>query len=176
MHVDISFKKCTKIDIESLVTISQQFYPEHYAHIWKNNDPSFYINLSFNKDVFEKDLKIENINYFLIQKEDSNLGLLKIRKNESVNNFSSTEAMQLEKIYLLKKATGLGIGKKGLEFTKKYALSLDKKVLWLDVMTTSPALTFYQKNGFTTTSFYDLDYPGLKDGYREMQRMIMPLP
>ncbi len=175
MHSEIVFKKCSKADIESLAAISQQFYPEHYAHIWKNNDPSYYLNLSFNEDVFEKDLKIKNIDYFLIQKEGDNLGLLKIRKDEHVSNFNSSEAMQLEKIYLLQKATGLGIGKKGLEFTKNYAIGLGKKVVWLDVMTTSPALDFYQKNGFYTISLYDLDYPGLKDGYREMQRMILPL-
>ncbi|MEW7291215.1 GNAT family N-acetyltransferase [Aquimarina sp. 2304DJ70-9] len=175
MHSEIIFKKCSESDIESLVHISQQFYPEHYTHIWKNDDPSYYINLSFNLKAFEEDFKVENIVYFLIQKKDTNLGLLKIRKNEKVSNFGDAEAIQLEKIYLLKNSTGLGIGKKGLEFTINYATSLNKKVLWLDVMTTSPALAFYQKNGFRTISFYDLDYPGLKDGYREMQRMIIEI-
>ncbi len=175
MHSEIHFKKCSEGDIDSLIHVSQQFYPEHYTHIWKNDDPSYYINLSFNRKAFEKDFKIENILYFLIQKRGTNLGLLKVRKNEKVSSFSDSEAIQLEKIYLLKNSTGLGIGKKGLEFTKNYAVSLGKKILWLDVMTTSPALVFYQKNGFRTISFYNLDYPGLKDGYREMQRMIMEI-
>ncbi|WP_103071267.1 GNAT family N-acetyltransferase [Aquimarina sediminis] len=169
---DVIFKKCSKDDILDLIEVSQQCYPEHYSHVWKRNDPSYYINLSFNKKAFEEDFKTSNIIYFLIKKENNVLGLLKIRKHQKIKNFNDSEALQLEKIYLLKTSTGLGIGKKGIDFTKKYAFNLGKKAVWLDVMTTSPALPFYKKSGFNTVSFYNLDYPDIKDEYREMQRMI----
>ena len=175
MHSDLTFKSCSPSDIDNLVQVSQQFYPEHYRHIWKNDDPSYYINLSFNRKAFEQDFKDQNIEYFLVMKANEILGLIKIRKHEKINHFQSSEAMQLEKIYLLKKSIGQGIGQKGLNFIKTYALSLHKKAIWLDAMTTSPALVFYQKNNFNTVSYYDLTYPGLKDGYREMQRMILVL-
>ncbi len=171
MISEVLFKTCTKHDIEPLVAVSQQFYPEHYTHIWKNNDPSYYINLSYNRIVFREDFKIDNIIYFIIEQANKTLGLLKIRPHKSVEGFDGSEALQLEKIYLLKEAIGLGIGKKGIEFIKNYAKTLNKKVIWLDVMTTSLALLFYQKLGFQTISFYNLDYPELKDDYREMQRM-----
>ncbi|AXT60640.1 hypothetical protein D1816_09835 [Aquimarina sp. AD10] len=173
MNSKVTFKKCSRHDIDSLVKISTQFYPEHYIHIWKNEDPSYYINLSFTKEAFEKDFIIDNIIYFLITNESKNLGLLKIRQDQAVEGYSKTEALQLEKIYLLKESIGLGIGEQGIKFTKELAYKLDKKVIWLDVMSTSPALTFYQKHNFNTISRYDLDYPGLKDNYREMQRMIL---
>lgn len=175
MPSEIVFKTCSKHDIERLVSVSQQFYPEHYTHIWKNNNPSYYINLSFNRNAFREDFKIDNIIYFLIEQANKTLGMLKIRAHEDVEGFDGSEALQLEKIYLLKESIGLGIGKKGIELIKNYARALNKKVIWLDVMTTSPALLFYQKLGFQTISFYNLDYPGLKDNYREMQRMILTL-
>ncbi len=175
MDSEIIFRKCSENDIDSLAKISQQFYPEHYTHIWKNEDPSYYINLSFTEKAFAKDFKIKNIVYFLIEKNSKRLGLLKIRRDQEIQGYTKTEALQLEKIYLLKESIGLGIGKKGVDFTKNYAMKLNKKVIWLDVMTTSPALTFYQKNGFITVSLYELEYPGLKDGYREMQRMLLTI-
>ncbi|WP_109300514.1 GNAT family N-acetyltransferase [Aquimarina sp. AU474] len=175
MSSTISFLPCTPSNISDLVKISQQFYPEHYIHIWKNNDPSYYVNLSFSQKAFEDDLKIDNIAYFLIQKADEKLGLLKIRKHQAIEGHSEFDALQLEKIYLLKNSIGMGVGKKGVEFVKNYANTLDKKIIWLDVMTTSPALHFYKKMNFKTISYYELDYPGLKDGYREMQRMTLPL-
>ncbi len=175
MPSTIEFKQCTESDIDNLVAISQQFYPEHYTHIWKNEDPGYYINLSFTQSAFKEDLKNENIIYFLIQSADNVLGLLKIRQHHKVEGFNNSEALQLEKIYLLKASTGLGIGKKAIEFVKNYAFNLKKRVLWLDVMTTSPALIFYQRMGFQTITFYNLDYPGLKDEYREMQRMILSI-
>ncbi len=171
----ITFLPCTISYITDLVKISQQFYPEHYTHIWKNDDPSYYINLSFSQKAFEKDFEVENILYFLIQKGDEKLGLLKIRKHQAIEGYTKFDALQLEKIYLLKNSIGMGVGKKGIEFVKNYANNLNKKIIWLDVMTTSPALYFYQKMDFKTISYYMLDYPGLKDGYREMQRMILPL-
>ncbi len=173
MGFDINFKSCDKKDIIHLVNVSKQFYPEHYAHIWQNNDPSYYINLSFTSKAIEEDFKNDNIVYFLVQNSNQILGILKIRNHKSVSNYSKTDALQLEKIYLLKASTGLGIGKKAIEFTKDYAISLHKKIIWLDVMTTSPALHFYQKVGFKTIEHYNLDYPKLKDNYREMQRMIL---
>ncbi|MDY8137829.1 GNAT family N-acetyltransferase [Aquimarina sp. 2201CG5-10] len=175
MSSTIEFYICTEEDIDDLVAISQQFYPEHYSHIWINEDTSYYINLSFTTSAFAKDLKAENIIYFLIKKSKKNLGLLKLRKHQEVGEYINMEALQLEKIYLLASSTGLGIGKTAIDFTINYAQELGKKVIWLDVMTTSPALQFYKKMEFNTISYYDLDYPGLKDGYREMQRMILAI-
>ncbi|WP_074408159.1 MULTISPECIES: GNAT family N-acetyltransferase [Aquimarina] len=172
---EVVFKKCSAKDSNELSKISQQFYPEHYSHIWKNNDPSYYINLSFNQKAFEEDFKTDTIVYFLIQKANTSLGLLKIKKQETIKGFDSSITLQLEKIYLLKSATGLGIGKKGIEFVKNYAVNLGKKIVWLDVMSTSPALPFYKKMGFDTVSFYNLEYPDLKDEHREMQRMVLSL-
>lgn len=175
MDPDIKFLTCSDREIDHLVEISKQFYPEHYRHIWKNNDPSYYMNLSFTQKAFEKDFQNENIHYFLITNSNNPVGLLKLRKHEEIDSYSNTEALQLEKIYLLATATGTGIGKKAIDFTKQYALSLNKKVIWLDVMTTSPALFFYQKMGFDTISRYHLDYPGIKEEHTEMQRMILTL-
>jgi hypothetical protein len=69
--------------------------------------------------------------------------LLKIKKQQAIKGFDSSIVLQLEKI------------------------------VWLDVMSTSPALLFYKKMGFNTVSFYALDYPDLKDEHREMQRMVL---
>lgn len=175
MAFEIEFQKCSENDIGTLVKVSQQFYPEHYSHIWKNKDTSFYVNLSFTATAFKKDFETENIIYFLVKKSDKVLGLLKLRKHQELVGYTKTEALQLEKIYLLAEATGLGVGTRGIDFTIKFAQELNKKVVWLDVMTTSPALQFYRKLGFKTISYYHLDYAGLKDGYREMQRMILPI-
>ncbi len=60
-------------------------------------------------------------------------------------------------------------------FIKEYALKLNKKVIWLNVMTTSPALQFYRKFGFKGIKNYELDYPKIKDGYRGMLQMKLPL-
>lgn len=175
MAFEIEFQRCTKDDIEALVKISKQFYPEHYSHIWENEDTSFYVDLSFTTAAFKKDFETENIIYFLIKRSEKILGMLKLRKHQELVGFKPTEALQLEKIYLLAEATGLGIGTHAMNFTKNFAEKLNKKVIWLDVMTTSPAIQFYKKLGFKTISYYNLDYPRLKDGYREMQRMTLPI-
>ncbi|AXT50789.1 GNAT family N-acetyltransferase [Aquimarina sp. BL5] len=175
MAFEIEFQRCTKDDIEALVKISKQFYPEHYSHIWENEDTSFYVDLSFTTAAFKKDFETENIIYFLVKRSEKILGMLKLRKHQELVGFKPTEALQLEKIYLLAEATGLGIGTHAMNFTKNFAKKLNKKVIWLDVMTTSPAIQFYKKLGFKTISYYNLDYPRLKDGYREMQRMTLPI-
>ena len=175
MSFEIEFHQCSENDTKALVKVSQQFYPEHYSHIWKNEDTSFYVNLSFTAAAFKKDFETENIIYFLIKKSEKVLGLLKLRKHQELVGYIKAEALQLEKIYLLAEATGLGVGTRAIDFTKKIAQELNKKIIWLDVMTTSPALQFYKKLGFKTISYYNLDYAGLKEDYKEMQRMILSI-
>jgi hypothetical protein len=44
--------------------------------------------------------------------------------------------------------------------------------MWLMVMDSSPAKTFYERNSFTETGRFYLDYPKLIDEYRLILTMI----
>ncbi|NAS32636.1 GNAT family N-acetyltransferase [Flavobacteriaceae bacterium R38] len=168
------FHRCTSKDIPVLITVGQRAYKQNYLHIW-NDDGSFYIQKSFSKNTFETDLANKNVIYFIIYEDSIAIGLIKINFNTSLDGFSDHQTVEIEKIYLVAEAAGKGVGTTAMNFIKEYALKLDKKVIWLNVMTTSPALKFYKKLGFTGIKNYDLDYPKIKDGFRGMLQMKLHL-
>lgn len=172
-ETDIDIFPCTPENIDTIIQIGRYSYKQHYLHIWKDNG-AFYIKRSFSREAIEKDLKIPNSRYFLIRFKGRPVGILKILRNHALVGFTASEALEVEKIYIIREAAGKGIGARVMAFVKDHARELGKKVVWLNVMNTSPALTFYKKSGFEPVYQYTLntlDYPPIKEEYRAMTRM-----
>ncbi|MFP2996011.1 GNAT family N-acetyltransferase [Spongiivirga sp. MCCC 1A20706] len=171
----ISFKQLTNNDIDILVPIAQKAYLQAYTSVWEQNKPEYYIQKAFTRNVFATDLKNENLAYYLIYVAKVLVGFYKLELNSKIGSYKTAEAIQLEKIYILNEFSGKGIGHASLNHIMKLASELRKKVLWVDVMHTSPAKRFYEKMGFNTWSNWDLDYPGLKSDQLKMHRMLKML-
>lgn len=146
--MDIKFEAVTSKTCELYCKIGIKAYKEHYLHLWKNNDPTPYIEESFTIDVVRYELKDNSSSLWLIYKGDTAIGVLKLIKDAPTGSHTSREAILLEKIYILNKFSGLGIGSLALSWVEKYCLNSDKQVLWLEAMQKGPALNFYLKNGY----------------------------
>ncbi|MEM1119770.1 MAG: GNAT family N-acetyltransferase, partial [Bacteroidota bacterium] len=77
---------------------------------------------------------------------------------------------EIQRIYFVKKATGKGLGKAVMRRIEFYAQKLHKKVLWLKVMDSSSAITFYEKCGYTAVGETKLDVDGV---YPKFQRQLI---
>jgi len=171
---NLIFHRCTVKDIPVLIEVGQRAYKQSYIHIWENNS-DFYIQKSFSEVAFKKDFIDKNVIYFLIYDGVSAIGLIKINLTTPLAGYLEKDIIEIEKIYIISEASGKGIGTTSMNFIKEYALTLNKKVILLSVMTTSPALNFYKKLGFQGIKNYDLDYPKIKKGFRGMLQMKLDL-
>ncbi|MFD0864134.1 GNAT family N-acetyltransferase [Sungkyunkwania multivorans] len=173
--MSLEFIRCTSEHVPALSKIGRLAYKQSYTDIWKGEDVSLYIEKSFSEEALQKNIEHHNFQLFLIRHDEQDAGLIKIRIDSAIGDFKAKEAMELEKIYLAEDFTNKGIGNRAFEFVCFFAKTHHKKALRVDVMTTSPALKFYQRAGFVTISTYDLAYPGIKKEHREMQRMLLKL-
>lgn len=144
----IHFEPLTTNNYQTYIEVGMKAYNEHYLHLWPNGDSTSYLKSSFTNKVLEKEALDTNTLLFLIYNKNSPLGILKITQNKSLGNYSSEHALYVDKIYMLKEATGNGIGRKAIQFIVLRAKELGKKIIWLDTMQKGPALSFYLKNGF----------------------------
>jgi diamine N-acetyltransferase len=72
----------------------------------------------------------------------------------------NSNALETERIYLHKSATGKGIGKQLMELALLRAQQLKKEVVFLKAMDSSTgAITFYQKLGYTICGSLQLPMP-----------------
>jgi GNAT superfamily N-acetyltransferase len=144
----VHFEPITPALYESYINIGTLAYNQHYQHLWPNGETSTYIKNSFTQEVLLKEELDKNTALFLIKTNDNFSGILKITMDKAIARYCKQESLYLDKIYILKEHTGMGIGRKTLEFVSEKAKSLDKKVIYLEAMQKGPALGFYQKNGF----------------------------
>ncbi|MEP2279555.1 GNAT family N-acetyltransferase [Maribacter sp.] len=130
------------------IEIGTNAYNQHYTHLWPNGDTSTYIKNSFTKKVLLDEEKDQNTLLYLIKIDSAYVGLLKITLHKQVQEYSKTDALYLDKIYILNEFSGKGIGTKSLRFVKKIANEHSKKVIFLESMQKGLALPFYLSNLF----------------------------
>ena len=149
MLKSIHFEPLVPSLYNTYIEIGTRAYDQHYRHLWPNGETATYIQSSFKKEILLREEKDENTNLYLIQSNGNYAGILKITLHKAVANYSKLDALYLDKIYIQKEYTGLGIGKETLKFVMERAKNLTKKAVFLEAMQKGPALNFYIQNKFT---------------------------
>lgn len=146
--MEIKFEAVSNKTCQLYCELGTKAYKEHYLHLWKNNDPAPYIKESFTIDVVKDELKDNSASLWLIYRGNTAVGILKLIKDTPIASHTSKETVLLEKIYILNKFSGKGIGSFTLSWVETYCLKANRQVLWLETMQKGAALNFYLKNGY----------------------------
>ncbi len=155
--------------------VARRSYVAHYTHLWRDRDPSPYLDSSFGRAVVAKELKDPGLDHFIVYRDTMAVGIIKLVRSSAVATHSPQDALLLEKLYLLNEATGQGIGRAALEFVEAYGVDMGKKLLWLDTMQEGPALGFYLRNGFRVLEEKTLHFTEVPEDKKPMYILVKPL-
>lgn len=144
----VHFEPVIEETFDTYIRVGTKAYNQHYLHLWPIADSSPYINTSFTKAILKKESKDTNTQLFLIKHNMEYVGILKLAIDFGLEGYSNKEALYLDKIYIIKEVSGIGIGTVTLKFVQLRAKEAKKHVVWLATMQKGRALNFYQKNGF----------------------------
>lgn len=162
-------------DVEFLSQVAVKAYADHYLHLWDDGG-RWYMQKYFSEEKFAEELKDENSCFYIAFFNDAPVGFLKININAPINGFTDKSSLELERIYLNKEVTGMGIGRKLVELTFDIAEKHNKDFVWLKAMDTSnAAIAFYEKMGFKIEGVHRLKHPLMKDELRGMVIMVKKL-
>jgi GNAT superfamily N-acetyltransferase len=145
----IHFEPLTEETFDTYIKVGTKAYNQHYRHLWPNGDTYPYIQTSFTHAVLAEEQHNHNTQLFLIKQQTQCVGILKLTTDCALDGYSEEEALYLDKIYIIKEASGKGIGTKTLQFVHLRAKAKNKILVWLAAMQKGPALHFYQKNGYS---------------------------
>lgn len=155
--------------------ICQQAYTEVFADHWTGDGLAMYLEQEFGTPRLTADLANDEIYYYFIQYEGKDAGFVKINF-ASVLTLTEQPNCELEKIYILPKYSGQGLGQSAMQQIIEDARQRGKKILFLCVIdTNTPALFFYQKLGFQHHSKARLEVPLFKEELRGMYRLALEL-
>lgn len=150
MNTPLIFKTCTIKDLDQLIEISKQTFIDAFE---KQNDPTDfknYIARAFNKEQITLELQHpDSLFYFLILKDIGLVGYIKLNRKEAQKELFDMDAIELERIYILKEYQGKKLGQEALSMVIDIAKSQKASYLWLGVWEQNTrAIAFYQRHGF----------------------------
>jgi len=167
-------KTCTTADIGELVRVSTQSYNEHYTYLWLDKGEG-YVRNNFNFDKLYSEMSDANSVFFLVYDGENPVGMIKLNIDKGIGDFSADAALELERIYFVKEASGKGFGKEAIDFVANFARERGKVVVWLKTMDTSAALEFYKKRGFEIIGESKVTFENIIDAFSGMRVMVLQL-
>ena len=165
---------CTAADIEDISEVAIRAYRDTYLYLW-NDDGSWYINRSFLPVQIQKELMDPNAIYMSLWSHEEVMGFMKLNIDQPLTGYENLNALELERIYLLKSASGKGFGTQALEYCFDFARKRNKEIVWLKCMDSSSAIHFYKRMGFVECGESLLDFPLMKPEFRRIKTFMKKL-
>jgi len=145
--VAVTIKEAMLDDIYNLIHLGRETYKEHFENIWHNVD--LFLDKDFSIDAVTSCINNRHMHRYLLAFDDNELvGFAKLNLNIISAN-EITPGVELQKIYVKKRATGKAIGSALLSETTKFAVEYKYAYICLDVLKTNlKAQYFYIRSGF----------------------------
>lgn len=170
----LKIEACSSADINMISEVAIRAYRDFYLYLWED-DGSWYINRSFMPHQIQKEIVDINTAYFSLKSGGEVVGFMKLNIDRPLKGHEEWNALELERIYLLKAASGIGIGRQAVEFCFDFARKRKKEIIWLKSMDSSEAIYFYKKMGFEECGDSQLDFELMKPQYRGMITFLKKL-
>ena len=145
---NIDIHKVTKDNIEQLQEIGKTTFFETFAAENSPEDMRNYLEEEFSKEKLNKELTHPNSEFYFAHLDGRTIGYLKVNFGNSQTEIKDNNALEIERIYVLKEFHGKYVGKMLYEKAIELARKRYVEYIWLGVWEQNArAIRFYEKNG-----------------------------
>jgi diamine N-acetyltransferase len=146
---NIEVQRVKIVDIRKLQIIGRQSFYETFAEANREEDMQKYLNENFSALKLKAELINPDSEFYFATINKKVVGYLKINFGQAQTELKVNNALEIERIYVLKEFQGKQVGQvlynKAIQVAKQHKVD----ILWLGVWEENPrAIRFYQKNGF----------------------------
>ena len=143
-------KKVTIQEVEQLQNIAIRTFVDTFGADNNQQDMEDYVANKLSKSQLESELLSPNSHFYFAIDGDKVAGYLKLNTNEAQTELQGNDALEIERIYVLKDYHGLKVGQLLYQYALDFATELNIKRIWLGVWEENKrAIRFYEKNGFS---------------------------
>jgi ribosomal protein S18 acetylase RimI-like enzyme len=144
-----TIEKVLNKDITVLRELSITTFSETFQDLNTSENMRKYIDDSLSLGKLTEELEHDNSEFYFIHYDGRLAGYLKINIKDAQNELKNENALEIERIYVLKDFHGKGLGLQLLQQAVLMANRLKKDFVWLGVWEkNSKAIRFYRKSGF----------------------------
>ena len=136
-------------EIHELQSISRQTFAETFADQNSKEDLELFLHKSYSIEALTRELANADSTFYLLYDSNGLQGYMKLNRRNAQTEYQGDDALEIERIYVLRQAQGLGYGKSLLNKAIEVSKSEELQLLWLGVWEKNvSAIRFYEKNAF----------------------------
>ena len=148
-NLPMKIKKCGLNDVLDLQKIYRQTFYETFATQNSEENMRKFLDEAYSEQKLKSELEDKESETFLAVENQKTLGVLKINTGNAETESGFENSLEIQRIYVLKEAKGLGIGTAFMNLAEKKARELGVSFIWLGVWEKNfPAQKFYTDKGF----------------------------
>ncbi|SDR94456.1 hypothetical protein SAMN05216503_1470 [Polaribacter sp. KT25b] len=145
----MEIRKVSIQDIENLKEIAKRTFIETYSLVNSKENMTNYLENKFSTEELKTELNDINSEFYFSEFEGKIIGYLKVNIRQSQSVIKDKNALEIERIYVLKEFYGKKVGQNLYKKAIKLAKEKNAEFVWLSVWEKNPrAIRFYEKNGF----------------------------
>ena len=145
----IVIKKVTPNEIAQLQAIGKETFTETFSSTNSEEDMKSYLEDAFSTEKLKDELTDQNSEFYIAILDGDVIGYLKINHGPSQTDLKDENALEIERIYVLKAFHGKKVGQRLFEKAMEISKQRGVGYVWLGVWEkNSRAIRFYEKNGF----------------------------
>lgn len=124
-------KQCKASDFDTLRELSIRTFYETFAHLNTPEDMKIYLEDTFNIERFSQELNNQNSTFYLLYSNERIAGYLKLNEAPSQTDINDPSGLEIERIYIISKFQGKGLGQFLIEHAVSIATERKKLYIWL---------------------------------------------
>ncbi|GAA6767294.1 GNAT family N-acetyltransferase [Flavobacterium johnsoniae] len=145
----IKVRKALISDAEKLQTIGRITFSETFSDVNSEENMIKYLDESFALEKLASELNNKDSHFYLAELDGEVIGYLKLNTGEAQTELKEKNALEIERIYVLKEFHGKKIAQELYNQALKKAEEIKAHYIWLGVWEKNfRAVSFYTKNGF----------------------------
>jgi ribosomal protein S18 acetylase RimI-like enzyme len=146
-------------EVDELRVLSILTFHQSFSQFNKKENLHDYYAKAFNKVQLLEELNNTSSKFYWAKKDGQNVGYLKINWGKAQTEDAGTNAMEVQRIYLIEEMRGRGYGAKLLKHAEELALAGNYNTLWLGVWEiNTSSIEFYKKCGFGVYDQHDFPF------------------
>jgi ribosomal protein S18 acetylase RimI-like enzyme len=149
MEESIRIRPCTADDVDTIIRLGIQTFIETFGDVNTKENMDSYLQSTFTPERIKEEFREAGSIFFLAEDNGTPVGFAKVRASKKPLELVEFSALEIERLYAVKRCIGRGIGKLLMQTCLDYAKRNGFEVVWLGVWEHNiRALEFYAKWGF----------------------------
>ena len=143
-------RPATLADAPALRDLNESTFSDTYAAFNTPEDLKIHGEKHFNLPQIERELRQENLAYFVVELENQLVAFAKLVLNHAAETLENQQVVEVERFYVLRAFHGQQVAQQLMDFCCSWATEQQFEVIWLGVWEHNPrGIRFYEKMGFT---------------------------